>query len=80
MDITKTLKKYGLLDVKNVKLETIVEALDIEVQGNLHDALTDIKATVNSIYKLLMKIKKLRADPNTPKVLVCFDKWLEILS
>jgi DNA polymerase III alpha subunit (gram-positive type) len=79
MHITKTMKKHGLLDVENVKLGTIVEALNIKVDGNLHDALTDIKATVNSTYKLLIQIKKLKAESKASIVVKQFDEWLQIL-
>jgi DNA polymerase III alpha subunit (gram-positive type) len=52
MDLTKPLKNMGILNVPNVKLGTIVEALDIKVNGELHDALTDIDGTYKSFYKM----------------------------
>lgn len=79
MNITNSMKKYGFLDVKNVKLPTIVEALDIKVDGNLHDAVTDIKATINCTYKLLIRIKKMKAAGQAKKIVEMFDEWLEIL-
>jgi DNA polymerase III alpha subunit (gram-positive type) len=65
LDISRPLKKHGFLDVPNVKLGTIVEALDIKVEGELHDALADIKATQEGFYGLVNKVKALRKkDPN----------------
>ncbi len=67
LNLSRPLKKHGLLNVPNVKLETIVEALNIKVEGNLHDALTDIKATQQGFYGLVDKIKSIRKDkPNHP--------------
>jgi DNA polymerase-3 subunit epsilon len=80
MDISKSFKKYGLLDVPNVRLETIIEALDIKVIGDLHDALTDIKATINSIFKLLIKVKKMKYNEEHPTVVKQFGDWLKILN
>lgn len=53
MHLTRPLQKLGLLDVPNVKLGTIVEALDIKLTGNLHDALTDIEGTYKSFYQMI---------------------------
>lgn len=55
MDMTRPLKKSGKLNVPNVKLGTIMEALDIKPRGNLHDALTDIIGTCDSVYSMLDK-------------------------
>jgi DNA polymerase III epsilon subunit-like protein len=52
MDMTRPLKKSGKLNVPNVKLGTIMEALDIKPRGNLHDALTDIIGTCDSFYAM----------------------------
>lgn len=65
MDLTRPLKKKGLLEVENVKLGTIIEALDVKVQGPLHDALTDIDGTYKSFYIMINKWKKLlKKDPS----------------
>lgn len=65
LDLSRPLKKHGVLDVPNVKLGTIVEALDIKVDGELHDALADIKATQESFYGLVDKINTLNhKNPN----------------
>lgn len=78
LDLTRPLKKRGLLftpesidadgktipkqPVANVKLGTIIEALDVKIQGPLHDAMADIEGTFKSFYiavnmweKLLIK-------------------------
>lgn len=65
LDISRPLKKHGLLDVPNVKLGTIVEALDITVEGELHDALADIKATKEGFYGLVNKVNSIyKKNPN----------------
>lgn len=53
MDLTRPLKKNGLLNVPNIKLGTIMEALGVKPEGNLHDALTDIIGTCDSFYKIV---------------------------
>jgi len=53
MDLTRPLKKQGLLNVPNIKLGTIMEALGVKPEGNLHDALTDIIGTCDSFYKIV---------------------------
>jgi len=59
------MKTHGILEVENIKLGTIVEALNIQIDGNLHDALTDITVTYKSFYKLLKEYKKLhQTSPN----------------
>ena len=65
MDLSKPMKTHGILEVENIKLGTIVEALNIQIEGNLHDALTDITVTYKSFYKLLKEYKKLhQTSPN----------------
>ena len=59
MDLTKPMKVNGILEVENIKLGTIVEALNIPIEGNLHDALTDITVTRKSFYKMLDEYKNL---------------------
>lgn len=67
MDLSRPLKNHGFLDVPNVKLGTIVEALDVKVDGSLHDALADIKATQESFYGLVDKVKEIRKkEPQHP--------------
>jgi hypothetical protein len=66
LDLTRPLKKRGLLftpesvdskgkkipkqPIANVKLGTIIEALDVKIQGPLHDAMADIEGTFKSFY------------------------------
>lgn len=65
LDLSRPLKKHGVIDVPNVKLGTIVEALNINVEGELHDALTDIKATQEGFYELVKKVNSVKKkDPN----------------
>lgn len=67
LDLSRPLKKYGFLDVPNVKLGTIVEALNIKVEGELHDALADIKATQQGFYGLVEKVNAIRkSNPTHP--------------
>ena len=62
-------KNHGLINVPNIKLETIIEALNIEVEGNLHDALTDIKGTDAALIEYVHRVNKLKRDhPNHPVV------------
>lgn len=64
MDLTRPLKKKGILKVENVKLGTIIESLDVKVTGPLHDALTDIDGTYQSFYKMIELWKtELKKDP-----------------
>jgi len=51
MDISKPLKTHGKLKVENVKLGTLTTALEVTIDGKLHDALTDIKATMECVWK-----------------------------
>jgi len=55
MHLTKPLHKNNHLDVANVKLGTIMEAFDIKPEGDLHDALTDIKGTFGAFNKTIEK-------------------------
>lgn len=65
MDLTRPLKKAGLLNVPNIKLGTIMEAMGIKPQGNLHDALTDIIGTCDSFYAVTDKwIELSRINPD----------------
>jgi DNA polymerase III alpha subunit (gram-positive type) len=67
LDLSRPLKNHGFLDVPNVKLGTIVEALNITVDGELHDALADIKATQQGFYGLVNKVNEIRrTKPNHP--------------
>jgi len=83
--ISAAFKNQGMIQlngapVPNVKLGTIIEALQIKVSGNLHDALTDIKATANGIYILLKRVKKIKeSNPKHPLVKK-FDKWLVLFN
>lgn len=65
LDLSRPLKQTGILDVPNVKLGTIVEALNIKVDGELHDALADIKATQQGFYGLVTKVNSLRKSNPT---------------
>lgn len=53
MDLTKPLKTLNLVKLENIKLSTIVEAFDIKVTGDLHNALVDIQATHAGFKKAL---------------------------
>ena len=65
MELTKPLKKHNHISVPNVKLGTIMESLNIVVDGKLHDALTDIKGTYEAFYKILDKWIEIHATDNT---------------
>jgi DNA polymerase III alpha subunit (gram-positive type) len=79
MKITRLLKKKGLLDVDKVRLGVIVEALNIKLTGDLHDALVDIKATGNCLYKLLKRIKNYKEMGIHSDVVKKFEDWLILL-
>jgi len=57
----------GDIDLPNYKLETIAKYFDIKL--NAHDAMSDIKATREIVYKLIPRIKYLQDEnfycPNT---------------
>ena len=59
MDLTRPLKKKGLLKVENVRLGTIIESLDVKIEGPLHDAMADIEGTYKAFYKMIDKWKDL---------------------
>lgn len=80
LDLTRPLKKRGLLftpesidingkkipkrEVANVKLGTIIEALDVKIQGPLHDAMTDIEGTFKSFNIAVDRwIELIKTDP-----------------
>jgi DNA polymerase III epsilon subunit-like protein len=70
MDLTKPLKNKNILKVENIKLGTIIEALDIPIEGNLHDALTDIIGTYKSFYKVVdIWQESLKSDPSLSSLL-----------
>lgn len=70
MDLTRPLKKRGIPlkengpQLENVKLGTIIESLDIKIDGPLHDALSDIEGTYKAFYKAIDRWKiLLQTDP-----------------
>ena len=79
MKITRLFKKQGLLDVDNVRLGTIVESLNIKIDGSLHDAYQDIQATGNCLYKLLKRIKGFEEQNTHPDIVSKFEDWLVLL-
>jgi DNA polymerase III alpha subunit (gram-positive type) len=70
MDLSRPLKKSGLMKLENVKLGTIIEALDIKINGSLHDALTDIEATYNCFYELINRWKVILKNDMTKQKLL----------
>jgi DNA polymerase III epsilon subunit-like protein len=52
MDFTKPLKNNGRLNVPNVKLGTIAEAVGVKPEGDLHTALVDIQVTLESLIEV----------------------------
>ena len=56
MEITKPLKELGILLVDNVKLGTVANALEIKPDGDLHDAMTDIRLTHQTMFDLIDRI------------------------
>jgi hypothetical protein len=80
LDLTRPLKKRELLflpesvnekgiitpktPVPNVKLGTIIEALDVKIKGPLHDAMADIEGTYKSFYIAVnMWVELLKKEP-----------------
>jgi len=56
MEVTKELKKLGILVVDNVKLETVANALMITVDGELHNAMTDITITHKILFNIIDRL------------------------
>jgi DNA polymerase-3 subunit alpha (Gram-positive type) len=80
MDITKIFRANKLLDVPNIKLGTIIEALDIKIEDDLHDAFADVKGTDQSIIKLLTEVARFKKENLHESIVLRFEKWLEILN
>jgi len=78
--LSKNMKENKLFETENNQLTTIIEALHVKVDGKLHDALTDIKATANCIYKLLNKLEVVKKKDPDHKVVKQYGKWLKLLS
>ena len=55
MDLTRPMKKAGILNIPNIKLGTIMEAMNVKPKGDLHDALVDIIGTHDSFYAVVDK-------------------------
>lgn len=66
MDLTKPLKTLNIVALENIKLQTIVEAFDIKVNGDLHDAMVDIQATHAGFKKSLDVWRK--TIPTNPRL------------
>lgn len=61
-DLTKELKKLGILVVDNVKLGTVANALMISPEGELHNAMTDIDLTHKVMFGIIDRLKLLNND------------------
>lgn len=77
--LSKMFRQHNLIDVPNVKLGTIIEALDVKVEGHLHDALTDIKGTDAALIEYVNRVKKLKQDDPSHPVAVRFDRLLRLV-
>jgi DNA polymerase III alpha subunit (gram-positive type) len=75
-NISKEFKYHNLLKLENVKLGTVMESLGIKPDGDLHDALTDIKGTANAIYKLINRLKRLKKDQPKHPVFHKIPLWM----
>jgi len=77
--LSKSFRQHRLINVPNIKLETIMEALNVKAEGNLHDALTDIKGTDAALIEYVHRVNKLKqGDPSHP-VAVRFDRLLTLI-
>lgn len=79
MTVTSSFMANNLIDLPNKKLETVIEALDIEVEGNLHDALTDIKGTDAALIEYVHRVDKLKKDNPSHPVAVRFERLLKLI-
>ena len=61
-DLTRELKKLGILVVENVKLGTVANALMIIPEGELHNAMTDIDLTHKVMFGIIDRLKLLNND------------------
>lgn len=83
-----SLNKYGFIQTQKSKktgkpqnnLKYIVEALGVKVDGELHDALADIKATGNCLYKVLKIVESVEEQDKSHPVVKQFKKWKVLLS
>jgi len=80
MHLSKAFQKHGFLELKNLKLGTVIEAHDIKVDGELHDAVVDIKATGNCIYKSLKLVESIERDQPDHEIVSQFRKWKVLIS
>lgn len=76
MDLSKHMMSNGLLACDNRKLGTVMEALDIKPDGSLHDAMTDIKGTYDSIYKIYDILNELKTTDPTHQAIKPVEKFL----
>lgn len=67
MDMTKELKKLGILVVENVKLGTVANALMISPTGELHNAMTDIDITHKIMFNIIDRLALLNNVDITSK-------------
>lgn len=79
MTLTKSFRDNGLLNVPNMKLGTILEAFNVKIEGNLHDALTDIKATDAAVIECIHRVDKLKRDKPSHPVAVRFERLLKLI-
>ena len=80
MAFSRAFKKEGILKIDNIQLKTVIKAHNIKVTGNLHDALVDIKATGNCIYKSLKIVEAIQRDNPEHPIVKKFKKWNVLLS
>lgn len=67
MDMTKELKKLGILVVDNVKLGTVANALMIQATGELHNAMTDIDITHKIMFNIIDRLALLNNEDITSR-------------
>ena len=73
-DLTRELKKLGILVVDNVKLGTVANALMITPEGELHDAMTDIDLTHKVMFSIIDRVKMLNNEDLNQK----FGKYMKL--
>lgn len=72
MKFTKEFQSHKLIDLPNTKLGTVIEALGVKVEGDLHDALTDIRCTDAAVIECVHRANKLKRDNPKHPVAVRF--------
>ena len=77
--ISKSFREHKLINVPNIKLGTILEALNVKPEGKLHNALTDIKCTDAALIEYVHRINKLKQNNPKHPVAVRFDRLLTLI-